>query len=161
MCELLINIIGTIIGGLLLTLFLFVLNEFVFPKKNLTGEWETKITIINTGYNPFKNLVIEYKMHLIQKGYELSGSGEKTKDIKPNGSETVFLRENRVNVEIDGYFERKYLGKSRIYLNIIENGRKRKTRTTYILTLKNKKNLNGTFISTAADSNGIVFMNKS
>jgi len=158
MCELLIDIIGTIVGGLFLTLILFLLNEFVFPKKNLTGEWKTTIKIENTTYIPFKNLIIEYKIHLIQKGYELSGSGEKIKDIKPDGSGTVFLREKRVNIEIDGYFERRFLGKSKVYLNINEYGRKRETRATYILTFNGKNNLKGTFISTAADAGGIVIM---
>jgi len=160
MCELLNNIIGTIIGGLLFTLILFLLNEFIFPKNNLTGEWKTAIKIEKTSYIPFKDLTIEYKIHLIQKGYELNGSGEKIKDIKPDGKETVFLRENRINISIDGYFERKYIGKSIIYLNINEEGRNRKTRATYILTIKDKNYLVGTFISTAADASGKIIMRK-
>jgi len=87
-----------------------------FPKNNLTGEWKTTIVIEKTSYNPFKDLrKIEYKLHLIQKGYELSGSGE-SKRHKPDGTETVFIRvENRVNSDVDGYFERCYLGKSKVY----------------------------------------------
>lgn len=48
MCDLLNSILGTIIGGLTLTLILFVLNEIIFPKSNLTGEWVSKITIQET-----------------------------------------------------------------------------------------------------------------
>lgn len=160
MCEILINVIGTIIGGILLTAILFLLNEYVFPKKNLTGEWNTITETVKTSYKPFKNLKIEYKIHLIQKGYELSGSGEKIRDIKADGTETIFLREKRVIIEIDGYYERKYFGKSKIYFNINEEGRERKTRATYILTLKKHNKLVGEFISTAADSGGKIKMNK-
>jgi hypothetical protein len=160
MCALLINILGTIIGGLLFTLILFLLNEYVFPKNNLTGEWKTITKIEMTSYNPFKDLMVEYKIHLIQKGYKLSGSGEKIKDIKADGTKTVFLRENRVNIEVDGFFERKYFGKSKVYLNIDEKGRKRDTRATYSLTLKDHDTLEGTFISTAADARGTIIMKK-
>jgi len=160
MCELLVNVIGTIIGGLLFTLILFLLNEYVFPKNNLTGEWMTITHVEKTTYVPFKDLKIEYKIHLLQKGYELSGSGEKIKDIKPDGTETVFFRENRVNIDVDGYFERKYFGKSKVYLNINEDGRKRETRATYVLTLKNNNRLEGSFITTAADARGKITMSK-
>ncbi len=160
MCELLINVIGTIIGGLLFTLILFLLNEYVFPKNNLTGEWYTSTKVENTSYNPFNNLIVEYKIHLIQKGYELSGSGEKIRDIKPDGTQTVFLRENRVNIDVDGFFERKYFGKSKVYLNIEEEGRKRDSRATYTLILNNHDTLGGIFISTAADARGTIIMKK-
>lgn len=160
MCDLLVNVLGTIIGGLLFTLILFLLNEYVFPKNNLTGEWKTSTKVVKTSYNPFKDLTVEYKIHLIQKGYELSGSGEKVKDIKVDGTQTVFLRENRVNINVDGFFERKYFGKSKVYLNIEEEGRKRDTRATYTLTLKDHDILEGTFISTAADARGTVTMKR-
>lgn len=160
MHEILINVIGTIIGGLILTLILFLLNEYAFPKMNITGEWKTITIIEKTSYNPFKNLIVEYKIHLIQKGYELSGSGEKIKDIKPDGTQTVFIREKRVLIDIDGYFERQFFGRSKIYLNINEEGRKRETRATYILTVYSNKILEGTFISTAGDAQGKVKMSK-
>lgn len=161
MCDLLVNIMGTVVGGLIFTLILFLLNEYVFPKSNLSGEWLTTIKVQETSYKPFRDITIEYKIHLIQKGYELSGSGEKIKDIKSDGKETVFLRENRVIVDVDGYFERKYFRKSKVFLNINEEGRKRETRATYFLTVINNNNLNGHFISTAADAKGLILMMKS
>ena len=159
--ELWVNILGTIIGGLLLTFILFVLNEYVFKKANLSGEWTAIIKINKTSYQPYKDLEIEYKIHLIQKRYELSGSGEKIKDICSNGAETIFERKKRVVIDIDGYFERKYLAKSKIYLNISEKGRQRESRATYFLTFNGKKKLQGTFISTAADSCGSIKVTKS
>ena len=161
MWDLLVNILGTIIGGLIFTLILFLLNEYAFPKINLTGEWITTIKIEKTSYKPFDNLTVQYKVHLLQKGYELSVSGEKIKDIKPDGTETVFIREKRVVIDIDGYFERKYFSKSKIYLNINEEGRKRETRATYFLTFRDLNHLQGNFISTAADASGQIKMEKS
>lgn len=161
MNELLINIIGTIIGGLVLTLILFFLNEFIFPKKNLTGEWKTTAQINKSSFKPYINMIIEYKIHLIQKGNEISGSGEKTKETLPDGTETEYLREKRVLLDVEGYFERRYFRKSRIYLNINEKGINRETRSTYFLNLNKHNVLDGTFISTAADASGIIIMKNS
>ena|SRR6476620_6304171 len=159
--ELSTNIIGTVIGGLLFTFVLFFLNEYIFRKNNLTGEWETEIQIDETSYNPFKNLKIEYKLHLLQKEYELVGSGEKISETKPSGVKTTYLRKNRITNEIDGYYERKYIGESKVFLNVNEKGRTRDTRATFVLTFKDKNNLEGTFISTAADAKGKVKMKRS
>lgn len=159
--ELSINIIGTIIGGLLFTLILFLLNEYIFRKNNLTGEWETAIEIDKTSHIPFKDLKIEYKLHLLQKEYELLGSGEKINETKPGGVKTAYLRKDRITNTVDGYYERKYLGKSTVYLNINERGKIRDTRATFVLSFKDKNNLEGTFISTAADASGKVKMKKS
>ncbi|OAV63774.1 hypothetical protein Barb4_04738 [Bacteroidales bacterium Barb4] len=79
MCKFLMNVSATIVEGLDLTFILFLLNEYAFRKKNLSGEWNTKITTEKTSRNPYRNLSIEFKIHLIQKGYELVGSGEKIK----------------------------------------------------------------------------------
>ena len=56
MIDILTNVIGTIIGGLILTFVLFYLNEYVFLKQNLTGEWETIISIEKTSFRKFINL---------------------------------------------------------------------------------------------------------
>jgi len=159
--EFWVNISGTIIGGLFLTFILFVLNEYVFEQANLSGEWRAIIKIESTSYRSFQDLEVEYKIHLIQKGYELSGSGEKIKDINPDGTQLYFERKKRVIIDIEGYFERKYIAKSKIYLNISEEGRERESRATYFLTFNNHTNLQGTFISTAADARGSIKMIKS
>ena len=158
MIDFLTNVIGTIIGGLILTFVLFYLNEYVFLKQNLTGEWETIISIEKTSFRKFINLKIEYKLQLLQKGYEIVGFGEKIKDIYPDGKEYEFEPQKRTRLEVNGYFERKYLGKSKIHIVIEERGRVRETSATYFLTISNNTELKGKFISTAANSRGSVKM---
>jgi hypothetical protein len=160
MNEFFITVIGTIIGGISLTLILFLINEYGFTKNNLTGEWKAISIIEKSDYNPFKNLEIEFKIHLIQKGYHLSGSGEKIKEVNMDGFRTVYEKEKRVIIEIDGNFERQYFGRSKVYLNINEVGLQRKTRTTYILTEMSANNLIGVFTTTAANSCGKIEMEK-
>jgi hypothetical protein len=158
--EVLINILGTVLGGLTLTFILLLLNEHIFKKINVTGEWKTTVKVKKTSFKPFQGLSIEYKIHLIQKGNDLSGSGEKVKDTKINGEETIFHREKRVLIDIEGSLERNFLKKSLVYLNINEHGRNRKTRATYSLAVKNTDFLLGTFISTAGDSYGVIEMKR-
>ena len=153
------NIIETIISGLILTFILFFINEVCFPKKNLSGEWEAILNIVKTSYDNYKNLKLVYKIHLIQKGYELSGSGEKIKEIFPDDNETEFAIEKRIVINIEGYYQRNYIRKSIIILNIKELGRRRETRATYILYYKSK-GLIGTFVSTAANESGNIIMKK-
>lgn len=156
MGELYINIIGTIVGGLALTILLFIINEYILPKINLTGEWDATVTTLETEYLPYINLSVKYKIHLLQKGYELNGSGEKIQDIFPDGNSYTFEPEKRVTIEIEGYYERKYLSKDKIFLHINEAGRKRESRATYVLNLRDSRLLKGSFISTAACSKGNV-----
>ncbi|HTA83596.1 MAG TPA: hypothetical protein VK783_11695 [Bacteroidia bacterium] len=160
MGDLISNTVGTVIGGLILTLIIFLLDEIVFSKKNLTGEWKTKMKILKTPHKDYKDTVIEYKIHLIQKGYNISGSGERIKDVQPGGKENVLEPANRLALDVDGYYERGYLRKSFINLNIEEENKRRDTRSTFRLTLIHKKKLKGTFISTAGDSVGTVEMTK-
>lgn len=160
MCELLINVLGTIIGGLLLATILFFFNEHVFPIHNMTGEWNVNTLTIETLYNPYKNMNLYYKFHLLQKGQEIIGSGEKIKEKLSEGKTQEYEREKRVLSNVNGHYERNIFGKSKVYLNIIEDGQLRQTRTTYILIVNDKKSLSGTFTSTTSDSSGIANFKK-
>lgn len=154
------DIITTVVSGLIFTLILFLFKEYLLPKKNITGEWETLLKVVETSYNPYRNLGIQFKIHLLQNGNEILGSGEKIKDLNPDGTETVFERSKRVKIEITGYYEKKYLRRSKVFFNVIELGRERESRSTYIIVVKNSKFLKGNFTSTAADSSGTIEMRK-
>jgi hypothetical protein len=160
--ELLINnILATIISGILLTFILFLIKEHILPKKNITGQWKTILKINKSSYKPYNNLNIEFNIHLLQNGTQITGSGEKVRDFHIDGNETVFERNKRVKLEIIGYYEKTYLRKSKVFLNIIEKGRERESRSTYVMTVTKSTLLNGTFTSTAADSRGSIKMTKS
>ena len=85
---------------------------------------------------------------------------EKIKEELSDGKTQEYEREKRVLSEVNGHYERNFFGKSKVYLNIVENGQLRQSRTTYILTVKNKKSLAGTFTSTISDSSGRAKLTK-
>jgi hypothetical protein len=150
------NTVGTILGGLLLTFIYFVFNEILFPKKNLTGEWLATLKYIKTTYNPYKGLKVIYKLHLLQKGNDIIGTGEKIKEIRSDGSEYEFEFDKRVTISMEGYYERRFLSKSKINFNVTEDGRIRESRATYFLKIENKNLLIGKFLSTAANTKGDI-----
>jgi len=148
-------------GGVILTFILFALNEWVFRKKNITGEWSV-VEIVKTSSikDDFNGIVLKFKFHLLLKGYEIEGSGEKISETPLGKTEYFYEHDKRVTVTISGYLERKFLSKSKIFMHVIEDGRKRESRTSFILSFEDKNKMKGDFISTAADSNGSVTMKR-
>ena len=154
------EVCATVVGGLLLAIVLFAINEYVIGLPNISGEWKAEINIRNTSYNPFRDLKINYTIHLLQKGLNIKGYGEKIMDVHPSGNQTVFETEKRVLIDIEGYFYRRYLGASTVTLQIKEFGTKRKTISTYQLKFRNDRLLVGKFVSTAANSQGEVVIQR-
>ncbi len=157
--DLIVNLMGSLLAGILLTLILFALKEYVF-KINLSGEWEVVEVIEETTYLPYKGFKLFYTFHILQKGTELIGTGEKIKQIESEEITTVFEVTKRTRVEFEGYIEKGYLTKTKIYFLLHDFGRIRESSTTYTLTVNNKSFLNGIFKSTAANAKGPVIMKK-
>jgi len=156
----LINIIETICGGLVLTILLFIFNEFIFNKKNLSGVWKGELQIKESTYNPYNDLLIEYEFHLIQNGKNIKGTGEKIKETNRKNKVTEYEKNKRVTLEIDGFYSRKYLRESQINLTLKEHGRLRESRAFYHLKVENSKRMTGSFNWTAADSTGKIILKK-
>ena len=160
MDEIITNTISTILGGFFLTFLLFFFNEFVFTKKNLSGVWKVKMKIVESSFNPYKDLLIEYQIYLIQNGNNVIGTGEKIRETNKEKEITEYERNKRVTIKIDGSFDRKYLRKSLLNLIVVENGRQRESRASYNLKVKNSKRMVGSFKGTAADAIGNLTFEK-
>lgn len=155
------GIISTILGGIMLALLLFVFDEWVFPPKNLTGEWSITTTTLSSRYKPFENVKQEFIFEFLQKATDIIASGEKSEEINPDGRVIVFNPEKRVRLEMTGYMERNYIRRSRVFLNIIERGERAVSTTTFFLTFIDNDHLKGTFISTVSNSKGEVLLSRS
>ncbi len=154
------NVSITVVAGLLLTFVLFLFNDVILPRKLLTGEWEIKVVIQESSSLELKNLKIFYKMHLVQNGYDLKGSGEKIKEINPNGDTLIYQRKDRVVFELEGYYDRRFIGRDNVFLVFREYGHLRESRSFYVLKIRGTDLLDGTFSSTAADATGIATLEK-
>ena len=153
------KILGTVFGGLIFTFFIFVLNEHCFTVKDLTGVWEMQTTTEETAYNKYKGMQLVYNVHLLQKGDEVIGSGEKRKEIV-NQVEQQYTSSQIVTATIEGYYKRQFLAKDLVNLYIIEDGTNRESRISCALKFINEDKIVGEFYSTAAQSIGVVTMQR-
>jgi hypothetical protein len=117
------NAIGTIFGGIFLTIFYFVLAEKLLRLPGLSGSWILETVILQTEYNPFKRMVLRYKILLLQDGARLHGTAEKV--FEKSDKERVFIGANRTTASIEGTVRKSYLGRSSVYLHAIEQGENR------------------------------------
>ena len=151
--ELILSIIGTVLGGLLLSLIYFILYEFFYRIPDLSGKWEFEETTIITSYNPYKNMKVKYLIILWNEGQNIFGSGERISEINQNES-FKYKPENRININIQGHIRKRYFWNDEIIIHYFEEGRKRKSSTIHKLELKSKSNIKGTFFKTAANASG-------
>jgi len=154
------ELIANVVSGLIFAFILFLFKEYLFPMMQITGEWETTLVIAKTLFAPYQDVDFQYKVHLLQNGNRIRGSGERIKDLKRDGTETVYEPGQRIKIKIEGYYEKKYLRKSKVFFNVIELGNEREIRLTFFMEVKNSKFLKGTFTTTASDSSGTIEMRK-
>lgn len=151
--QIITGIISTIVGGLLLAGIIFFLDEYLFSVKNLTGKWELVNLCQHSAYNPYKGLSLHYRLHLLQTGTTVSGSAEKIKETRADGEEVRYTPPIRVS--ITGTIHRKILKRSTLALHTSEEGIKRTSTVSYVLTIKKKNIISGVFFSSSAESSGI------
>lgn len=155
-----LDVLKDLTANLFLAIGLIFLNEIIFPKRNVSGEWDADLTCEKTSYEPFKGMSTQYKINLLQQGSVITGHGEKISDINKERGLYTFETNKRVQIEVTGYYERNFLRKSKVYLHVFEKGRLRDTSQTFILVFAGKRELKGRFITTAANASGPIFMNR-
>jgi hypothetical protein len=155
MANFILSIFSTVLGGLLLALIFFLLKERVLRIPKLSGNWIFEKTTLRTGYNPYRNMVLRYYVLLWQEGNQIKGTGEKIYE-KANGQKKEYTGKHRTQIEISGYLTKNYLSKDEIVIHYIEKGEERDSSTMHNLFIKTPNQLEGRFISTIANQEGIV-----
>lgn len=149
------DVIATLIGGVILTFFFFLARERFFPVPEITGRWYLEMVTANTAYNPYKNMVLRYVVIIWKEGNSLKGSAEKIYENSSKG-EREFNGNDRTRSVIEGYIEKNYLGKDRVYLHSVENGHGRESTNFYDLIVKSESEMIGAFNSMVANQDGTV-----
>lgn len=148
-----------LIVGVLLVFIFFIYREYISPLPNISGKWYVRTTTKETARNPFKDMILEYVVIIIQDGHNLEGTTEKIYEKSVNG-EIEYEGKNRVQGLLKGYVEKNYLKKDKIKIHIIEDGNLRKSTIYYELNKNCSSKLEGVFDTTAGDSKGIVTWQK-
>lgn len=112
---------------------------------DLTGEWRITNTIVETSYPPYRQLRLGFRLAVRHEGAAFTGAGEK--DLEngrpiPAAARSPIRMQGRVR---DG---------SVIEATFQEDGRSRRIEGHFRLTLQDRRQLAGTFVSTAANARG-------
>ncbi len=155
------NALGTAVGGIFLTIFYFILAEKVFRLPRLAGAWVLESAISQTRYNPFRGMVLRYKILLFQSGTELRGTAEKV--YEKSDKERIFTGANRTFATLEGNIQKTHLSRSTIFLHVVEKGEKRSS--SWIMEARCKRfgrrmYLTGRFTGTAGDASGTVVLER-
>lgn len=149
------DVLATLLGGVVLTFLFFIARERLFPISEVTGKWYLETVTINTAYNPYKQMVLRYVLIIWREGNVLKGSAEKIYEKSSTG-EREYEGQNRTRSKVDGYLEKNYLSKDKIYLHSIENGHGRESTNFYDLSVESKSKMVGIFCSMVANQDGTV-----
>jgi len=149
------DIIATLVGGVVLTFLFFLAKEKLFPIPDVNGKWYIEMKTENTVYKPYENMILRYVIMVWREGNKIKGSGEKIYENSTNG-ERNFIGSNRTRIAIEGYVEKNYLSKDKIYLHAVEDGDKRTSTNFYDLLCNSDVEMRGIFNLTVADQDGKV-----
>ena len=154
-CAFLSNVAATVVGGVVLAFLFFLSRERLFPLPRITGRWHFEMRTTQTAHQPYENMVLRYIAILWREGHRIEGTVEKVYEDSSTGKRE-FVGENRTRGVVQGYVEKNYLGKDRVYLHVIEQGHGRESTNFYELSFDNPDVMNGTFNSMVANQSGGV-----
>lgn len=147
------DLLATMIGGVLLAVLFFWSREKVFPLPNLTGRWYFEMRTRQSDYHPYDNMILRYVAILWREGARIEGTVEKYYEISSTG-EREYVGQNRTRGRIEGYIEKNYFGKDRVYLHMIEEGHGRQSTNFYEMVVESPLNMAGEFTSMVANQKG-------
>ncbi|MDE0393504.1 MAG: hypothetical protein OYK82_01875 [Gammaproteobacteria bacterium] len=150
-----LEIISTVVGGLVLAFLFFVMKEKICPLPNIVGRWYFEMHTENTSFQPFQDMRLTYVAMISREGNMVDGSIEKIHEKSSTG-EKDYVGSERTRGEVRGYIEKNYLGKDRVFLHIREFGKNRESTCFHTLTVSSKDCMVGTFMSTVAEQDGTV-----
>ena len=153
--SVLMNVVQSLVSGIILAFLFFVAREICFPLPSVAGRWTVEMHTTQTAYRPYEGMVVRYVAILWREGTTVKGTIEKTFEATSTDTAT-YIGADRTEGEIEGYIHKLYLSKDRIVLTIIEEGAVRESTHFHDLTVERADSMTGRFIATAADSEGEV-----
>ena len=112
--------------------------------QDLSGKWNVVNTIQKTSYRSFQNLKVGFDLSISQNGNSFTGRGQK---ISENGRSLP--ANSRTPIEVTGS-----INGNRVEATFFEDGTMRKTNGRFVWQIDQTGGLNGTFVSTAANTSG-------
>jgi Domain of unknown function (DUF4388) len=113
-------------------------------EQDLSGKWNVVNTVQKTSYQSFQDLKIGFDLSISQNGNSFTGRGQK---VSENGRSLP--ADSRTPIEVKGS-----INGNRVEATFFEAGTMRKTNGRFVWQIDQSGGLNGTFVSTAANTSG-------
>lgn len=149
------DLLATLLGGVILAILFFWFREKIFPLPEVTGRWYFEMHTTNTAYDPYKDMVLRYIAMLWCEGHRIEGTAEKIYENSSTG-EREYVGKHRTRSRVEGYIEKNYLGKDRLFLHLVEDGHGRESTNFFELEVGAKGTMSGSFSSMVANQDGAV-----
>lgn len=162
--------IANIVAALIAATIFFIFKEKIFKTPTLTGKFHLKLNILSTEYNPFKDMEIQFILHLSSDNRRIIGGGEKVYENSPNakiGAQVIhFQRNGKTPVSIEGSITKNIFSQDEI--NLLFHVHDRAGESTMIVALKypcsicnpNPKKIHGEFTWSASNKTGKAILSK-
>jgi hypothetical protein len=150
-----VNFLATLLGGVLLALLFFWAREKLFPLPDITGRWYFKVHTTRTAYNPYDGMILCYIAMLWRVDNRVEGTVEKIYENSSTGSRS-YVGKNRTRGRVQGYVQKNYFAKDRVFLHVIEDGHSRESTNFYDLHVQPHGRMIGRFDSMVAEQSGDV-----
>ncbi|MFZ2620026.1 MAG: hypothetical protein WAX89_04055 [Alphaproteobacteria bacterium] len=147
------NILAIIGAIALIVEFTGLVNILFIP--DISGDWELEFKTIKTAYNPYLNMSVSHNAHIKQDDRDISIIAETTKN-----NDEYLSSSSRTVINGFGKIKGNILTGYTLNINYVLSGKLRDSTGSLILKLNDKKALNGSFNSTAANSSGHAFLRK-
>jgi hypothetical protein len=149
-----LNVLQTVVGGVLLTFLFFLLKEKCFSLPNVNGTWYLEIHTKKTAYRPFEGMKLRYIVMMWREGGKIEGTIEKVYELSSTG-EREYVGKQRTRGQIHGSIEKRYFSKDRLCLHIVEDGHERQSSNFYDVTIFSTKEMIGVFSSMVANQSSL------
>lgn len=136
---------ATVIGGIFLTLMFFTLREFLFSMPTIAGVWACNFVVEESSYKPYKGMTVVHQIVLLQRGGEITGSGEKDGEQSLKNGEMSYVGEGRTQIKLHGVIEKKIFTSDRIRIYWDDDGRVRKSAAFFDLRVSGCKHKGSMF----------------
>jgi hypothetical protein len=154
-----VNVVGTVIGGLIMSLCFFVWSDYVVKEPNLNGRWYFTIIYEDVQLSKLKNLQVTYEVLLSQENLHIKGTGERIEEVQ-SGVKHQYIGEQRVPIDIEGTIDFNYFANDTLNIRYNEFGKQRRSASFHKLIRFDDTRMDGTFDSTISDSSGRVFWSR-
>ena len=87
-----INVVSTVIGGLVLALFFFLMKEKFCPLPNVVGRWYFEMQTESTSYRLYEGMTLSYVAVLWREGHVFMALLRRSTRARPQTNEIMLGR---------------------------------------------------------------------